>query len=97
MNDQPDIVGAMEMAPRLGVKVKTIHVWLNRDTLPSPDYASINGSRAWDWTNILRWAGETGRCKPGSQLELDYAVAFGAKPATYHPVGRRMKDHGIGI
>lgn len=53
-------VGKMEIAARLGCKVKTVHTWQLRKIMPPPDYPSVNGTPAWEWSTILLWAGQTG-------------------------------------
>lgn len=55
------IVGLQEIAVLLSVKDRTPHAWAFRGLLPDPDFASINGSRAWKRATILRWAAATGR------------------------------------
>lgn len=56
-------VGVLEIAERLGVQDRSVHMMKRRERLPRPDYAQINGSAAWDWRTILWWAGETGRLR----------------------------------
>lgn len=55
------IVGLQEIAVLLGVEKRTPHAWAFRGLLPDPDFASINGSRAWKRATILRWAAQSGR------------------------------------
>lgn len=55
------VLGVSEVAAFLGVKVPTVHTWTFRDHLPPPDYASVNGHRAWRRLTIVRWAAKTGR------------------------------------
>jgi hypothetical protein len=76
---EDDPVGILEVASRLGVQDRSVHMMRRRDRLPEPDYDSINGSRAWHWRTILWWAGETGRLYSTS-LENEYRVTFGLEP-----------------
>jgi hypothetical protein len=61
MNDLPEIVGLQELSELLEVGPRTPHAWQYRKLLPSPDYASINGLRAWKIETIMQWAADTGR------------------------------------
>jgi hypothetical protein len=74
-----DPVGIIELSERLGVKLPTGHTWRNRGILPPPDYTSINGSRAWEWHTILKWAGETGHIM-SDQAAFQYKATFGIDP-----------------
>lgn len=65
-------VGILEIAGRLGVRRVTVDQWLQRDLLPPPEW-TVGGRPAWDWSNILRWAVETGRL----MTVADLAAAFG--------------------
>lgn len=75
----PDPVGVVEIAERLGVKDRSVHMWKRRDRLPPLDYPSVNGTGAWEWRTILWWAGETGRLYTGSSAEA-FTDEFGATP-----------------
>jgi hypothetical protein len=75
----PDPVGVLEMATRLDVKDRSIHMMRRRGRLPRPDYGDVNGSAAWDWRTILWWAGETGRLRTKA-LVSDYLFHFGENP-----------------
>lgn len=72
-------VGVLEIADRLGVQDRSVHMMIRRDRLPAPDYESINGSRAWNWRTILWWAGETGRLRT-RKLQAEYRITFGLEP-----------------
>lgn len=61
MDDLDDPVGASEIATRLGVQRPTVHKWRQRGLLPTAEYESVNGARAWRWSTILRWAGDSDR------------------------------------
>lgn len=71
-----DPVGVLEIASRLGVLDRSVHMMLRRDRLPAPDYDSVNGSRAWEWRTILWWAGETRRLR-SEALCIEYRAVFG--------------------
>lgn len=57
----PDPVGLVEIAQRLGVRRTTADVWRNRGLLPEPRW-TVGGRPAWAWADIEKWAKETGRC-----------------------------------
>lgn len=81
--DEP--VGALEIGARLGVQPRTIHKWWTRGRMPAPDWEAVNGSRAWKWSRILRWAGETGRLTT-DVLKDEYRGRFGKEPTTSEQV-----------
>ena len=49
-----DIVGAKEIAERLGIPENTVHVWRKRDSLPKPE-GTVSGMPAWRWVTIRGW------------------------------------------
>ena len=71
-----DPVGVIEIADRLGVEARSVHMMGRRGTLPPPDWDSINGYRAWNWPTVLWWAGETGRLRTDA-LVKQYRRMFG--------------------
>lgn len=77
-----DPVGVLEMAVRLGIQDRSVHMIRRRGQLPAPDYDSVNGSRAWEWSTILWWAGETDRLRT-PQLLWEYRDMFGREPPTH--------------
>lgn len=90
MNDLPEIVGLQELADLLEVGPRTPHAWQYRKLLPTPDFDSINGLRAWKIDTILQWAADTGRvtdrlrpfapaARPGADVKGGRATAK-AKP-----------------
>lgn len=68
-----DVVGLQEIAVLLGVDDRTPHAWLYRKRLPVPDFASVNGLRAWKRKTIVKWAAETGRPHPEGLLDDEIA------------------------
>lgn len=91
----PEVVGLQEMADLLEVGRRTPHAWQYRRLLPPPDFASINGMRAWRTSTILQWAANTGRL-PKSLREL----AGAPKPDPNHTDqvvrgGRRAKAEAL--
>lgn len=80
--EQP-IVGLKEIGPLLEVDGRTPHAWHYRKLLPVPDYASINGIRAWDRQTIVDWAAETGRLPESLRAEAktDVTIPRGGKKA----------------
>lgn len=91
----PEIVGLMEIADLLEVGKRTPHAWQYRKLLPPPDYASVNGLRAWKIGTILTWAANTGRIPPS--LRNNPAVPGYAATAGDGVVrgGRRAKAENL--
>ena len=60
--DVDDLVGAHEIAQRLGVaRPQVIHEWRRRHRdFPEP-IATLKTALIWDWTEVNRWAEATGR------------------------------------
>lgn len=87
-----DPVGVIEIAKRLGVLDRSVHKMIQRGRLPEPDYASVNGSRAWDWWTILWWAGETRRLDT-EKLRREYRRTFNVEP----PVPRKRARNMPGV
>ena len=60
--DVDDLVGAAEIAERLGVKrPHLIHDWRRRyPEFPKP-VVELIGILLWDWNEVQRWAKSTGR------------------------------------
>ena len=77
--DTCEPVGVLEIADRLGVQDRSVHMMIRRDRLPAADFDSINGSRAWNWRTILWWAGETGRLRT-RKLVNEYRRTFDLEP-----------------
>ena len=77
--DGTEPVGVAEIAERLGVKDRSVHMWKRRERLPPPDYDSVNGCSAWEWTTILWWAGETDRLRT-PQLVKEFRKTFKVDP-----------------
>lgn len=55
-----DPVGIPEIAKRLAVERKTVDKWRVRGILPAPSW-TVGGRPAWNWSDILWWAVDTGR------------------------------------
>ena len=89
----PDPVGVLEIAGRLGIKDRSVHMIRRRGQLPPPNYTT-NGSRAWEWRTILWWAGETKRLRSSALLQ-DYETTFGRTPSLA-PLPVDQKSHGDG-
>lgn len=53
-------VGLLEIAERLGVKRQTAQMWRHRKVFPPPRWL-VSGQPAWDWSDVEKWARETGR------------------------------------
>jgi predicted DNA-binding transcriptional regulator AlpA len=61
--DVEDLVGAPEIADRLGIaQPETIHAWRCRypDEFPQP-IATVAGVLVWSWPDVEAWARKTGR------------------------------------
>lgn len=76
---EPDPVGILEIAERLGVKDRSVHMMRRRGVLPEPDYGNVNGARAWEWRTVLWWAGEAGRLYSDGLVD-QYEAMFGDNP-----------------
>jgi hypothetical protein len=94
-----DPVGVLEIAERLGVSLRTAHIWLYRAAeyesmvpIPQPEYEQVNGSRAWEWHTILRWAGLTGHIHYGPSVD-EYTRLFGEDPVPPRKGGRLSGAH----
>jgi hypothetical protein len=62
--DVDDLVGAAEIADRLGVAyVETVHSWRRRHAdFPEP-VAKLRQALIWSWPDVEAWARATGRLK----------------------------------
>lgn len=60
--DVTDLVGAHEIAQRLGVaRPQVIHEWRRRhQDFPEP-IAALKTALIWDWSDVEVWAKSTGR------------------------------------
>ena len=60
--DVDDLVGAHEIAQRLGVaRPQVIHEWRRRHPdFPQP-LATLKTALIWDWAEVKTWAKRTGR------------------------------------
>ena len=88
-----DPVGVIEIAHRLGVRDRTVHMWSYRQILPPPDYDSVNGCRAWEWATMLEWAGRTGHIYADG-AKTEYASKFGKEPMIGKP-GPKKKTEAV--
>lgn len=91
-----DPVGVVELAARLGVAPRTVRMWRERSVgarvpMPQPDYAEVNGSPAWEWPSILRWAGLTGHLAYGPAID-EYVHRFGEDPIEPRRGGRMAAE-----
>lgn len=60
--DPDDMVGAAEIAERLGLRLaQTVHDWARRHPdFPRP-VAKLRMGHVWRWSEVKQWADETGR------------------------------------
>ena len=60
--DADDLVGAAEIAERLGLaQVQTVHTWRRRyDDFPEP-VARLRQALIWSWPDVDAWARSSGR------------------------------------
>jgi hypothetical protein len=65
--DVEDLVGATEIARRLGMaQVQTVHLWRNRyEDFPQP-VAQLGQALIWAWPDVEGWARVTGRLPQSS-------------------------------
>lgn len=75
-------VGSLEVAEFLGVAKRTVHQWQYRNLLPPHDFDAVNGTGAWKWGTILKWAGDTGRLDRMPALKGVYTKTFAKKVST---------------
>ena len=60
-----DLVGAADIAERLGVDGRTIHQWHRRhDDFPEP-LVRLRQGFVWAWPDVAKWARATGRLGKG--------------------------------
>lgn len=66
--DIDQLVGAAEIAERLGLKTRqSIHVWRQRyPDFPEP-VLKLSMGNVWNWHDVERWAKKTGRLPERSQ------------------------------
>ena len=62
--DPDQLVGATEIAERLGVDRKTVSQWRQRGTdgFPAP-VATLRQANVWAWPDVEAWARSTGRLR----------------------------------
>ncbi len=59
--DVRDLVGAAEIALRLGIERRSVHQLRHRhDDFPEP-VAVLKQAMVWSWPDVERWARTTGR------------------------------------
>jgi predicted DNA-binding transcriptional regulator AlpA len=60
--DADNLVGAAEIAERLGAKrVQRVHEWMTRDpSFPRP-VAKLKAAHVWNWPDVERWAKKNDR------------------------------------
>jgi hypothetical protein len=60
--DPAELVGASEIADRLGIaQPQTIHAWRRRYVDFPPPVAELQQAMIWYWPDVERWARQTGR------------------------------------
>lgn len=60
--DVDDLVGAAEIAERLGLaQAQTVHLWRRRYEDFPPPVAALRQALIWSWTDVSEWARSTGR------------------------------------
>ena len=85
-------VDAAAIAGRLRVQHDTVHRWHYRESssFPPPRW-KLGGAPVWEWTEVLEWAGRTGRL-PTQELERQYEEMTGLEPEGSRRPGRPTKD-----
>jgi predicted DNA-binding transcriptional regulator AlpA len=59
--DVDDLVGATEIAQRLGIDRRSVHQLRRRHAdFPAP-IARLESAMVWSWPDVQRWAQRTGR------------------------------------
>jgi hypothetical protein len=60
--DVDDLVGAEEIAERLGIAhVETVHAWRRRHPEFPPPVKQLRRAMIWSWPDVKAWAKRTGR------------------------------------
>ena len=60
--DVDELVGAADIAARLGVKrLQVVHDWRRRHGKFPPPVATVSRTLIWFWPDVRRWAVQTGR------------------------------------
>lgn len=60
--DVEELVGAAEIAERLGVaRPQVVHEWRRRHADFPPPVASLKQALVWAWPDVEAWARKTGR------------------------------------
>lgn len=49
-----DLVGAMEIAERAGVRYKLVQAWIGRGIFPEP-IIRLSMGPVWDWQDVAAW------------------------------------------
>lgn len=55
------LVGAAEIAKRLGLAPRTVHDWRRRHADFPPPVAELTSAHVWAWPDVEKWAKQTGR------------------------------------
>lgn len=84
---QPEPVDATMIADRLGVNADTVHTWRKRTKREGgggpgmPDERwMFGGVPVWEWTEILVWAGRSGRLTdPDLRADFEHVVGEEAR------------------
>lgn len=80
-------IGAQEIADLLDVQDRTVHQWIRRGLMPPPRWQSVNGSRAWERNEVIKWAGRSGRLS-NPALVAEYVERYGTEPRPVRKGGR---------
>ena len=94
-----DIVGAKEIAERLGIPENTVHMWSKRRLLPEPD-GTVSGMAAWRWVTIRNWLQSRGDVSGLRRQVLTFmaSVQGGETSAIRNAmVGRRLIGQRVSI
>lgn len=66
--DVDELVGAAEIASRLGVKrLQVVHDWRRRHHRFPPPVTIVSRTLIWFWPDVRRWAVQTGRLDEDEQ------------------------------
>lgn len=63
MTQRLELVSQVEIAERLGVTVKAVEKWREREKFPPPEWTLAIGP-VWRWSTVARWSQKTGYPKP---------------------------------
>lgn len=90
-------VDAQRIADRLGVALDTVHTWKKRTKrgegvgMPEPRW-TFGNVPVWEWTEVLVWAGRTGRLPARPELHAAFERLSGEDAVAERRGGRLTEE-----